>query len=154
MFALNVRVIFLIFFFSSAQSSPRPGLSPGHKHFFQPVRATPNQKMEAASSVQQKDKMAGGTPRKLRMSHSVGNGTWNVANFCRVGTGHFRSSGKQIWKSIWGEHKIIAWSYSAHIYAESVSNYSICVCGSKVNAGRNILFVYRPFKEKHIHVDS
>ena len=39
------------------------------------MTATPNQKMEAASSVQQKDKMAGGTPRKLCMSHSVGNGT-------------------------------------------------------------------------------
>ena len=30
-----------------------------------PVRATPNHKMEAASSVQQKDKMADGTPRRL-----------------------------------------------------------------------------------------
>ena len=106
------------------------------------MRATPNQKMEVASSVQQKDKMAGGTPRNLCMSHSVGNGTWNGANFCRVGTGHFRSSGEQNWKSIfWGKHKIIAWSYSAYICGESVSKYSICVCGSKVNTRRNILYI-------------
>ena len=34
------------------------------------MRATPNHKMEANSSVQQKDKMADGTPRRLCVSHS------------------------------------------------------------------------------------
>ena len=41
--------------------------------------------------------MADGTLRKLRMSHSPVNG----ADYCGEGTGHFRSSGEQIWKSIW-----------------------------------------------------
>ena len=35
-----------------------------------PVRATPNHKMEAASSVQQKDNMTDTSPRKLGVSHS------------------------------------------------------------------------------------
>ena len=39
-----------------------------------PVRATPNHKMEAASPVQQKDKMADGTPRRLCVSHSLSMG--------------------------------------------------------------------------------
>ena len=39
-----------------------------------PVRATPNHKMEATSSVQQKDKMADGTPRRLCVSHSLSMG--------------------------------------------------------------------------------
>ena len=38
------------------------------------VRATPNHKMEAASSLQQKDKMADGTPRRLCVSHSLSMG--------------------------------------------------------------------------------
>ena len=28
------------------------------------------------------------------------------ADFCGEGTGHFRSSGEQVWKSIWNEHKL------------------------------------------------
>ena len=39
-----------------------------------PVRATPNHKMEANSSVHQKDKMADGTPRRLCVSHSFSMG--------------------------------------------------------------------------------
>ena len=39
-------------------------------------------------SMSRKDKMADGTPRRLCMSHSPFSG----ANFCREGTGHFRSS--------------------------------------------------------------
>ena len=38
---------------------------------------------------------------------------FNRADFCVEGTGHFRSSGQQIQKSIRNEHKIISWSYCA-----------------------------------------
>ena len=69
-----------------------------------PVRATPNQ--EISSICVQEDKMADGTPRRLCVSHSPLNG----ADFCGEGTGHFRSSGELTRKSIWNEHKIIAWS--------------------------------------------
>ena len=64
--------------------------------------AKPNNKMEAASSVQKKDKMADRTPRRLCVSHSSSMGPI----FAEI-----RLSGEQIWKSIWNEHKIIAWSY-------------------------------------------
>ena len=40
-----------------------------------PVRATPNHKMEANSSVQQKDKKADGTPWRLCVSHSSSMGS-------------------------------------------------------------------------------
>ena len=50
-----------------------------------PMRAMPNRKMEAALSVQQKDKMVDRTPRGLCMSH-------------------FRSSGEQMYESIWNKH--------------------------------------------------
>ena len=69
-----------------------------------PVRATPNHKMEANSSVQQKDKKADGTPRRLCVSHSSSMGPISAEK----GTVHFRSSGELIWNSIWNEHKIIA----------------------------------------------
>ena len=52
-----------------------------------PVRATPNHKMEAASSVQQKDKMADGTPRRLCLSHSSTMGPIS-AERVRVISGH------------------------------------------------------------------
>ena len=51
--------------------------------------------------------MAAGTPRRLCLAHSPFNGAY----FCRAGTDHFRSSGEEIWKSIWNEQKVIAWSY-------------------------------------------
>ena len=60
-----------------------------------PMRAMANRKMEAALSVQQKDKMVDRTPRGLCMSHS---------NFCGEGVGHFRSSGEQMYESIWNKH--------------------------------------------------
>ena len=44
----------------------------------------------------------GQNPRKLCMSHSH----FNAANFCRDGTGHFRFSDKQTWKSIRNKHNI------------------------------------------------
>ena len=47
-------------------------------------------------SMSKKVKMAGGTPRRLCVSHSPFIG----ANFCGEGTGYFRSSGKHIWKLI------------------------------------------------------
>ena len=76
------------------------------------MRATPNQEIPLAMS--EKDKMADGTPWKLCVSHSPFNGD----DFCREGMGHFRSSGKQTWKSIWNEHKIIVWSHWPYIYVE------------------------------------
>jgi len=57
-------------------------------------------------SMSKKYKMKDVTPRRLCMSHFFFNGT----NFWREGTGDFRLSGEQIWKSIWNEHKIITWS--------------------------------------------
>ena len=59
-----------------------------------PVRATPNHKMEAASSVQQKDNMTDTTPRKLGVSHSSsmgpisarGDGSFQVRFGSRFGT--------------------------------------------------------------------
>ena len=52
-----------------------------------PVRATPNHKMEANSSVQRKDKMADGTPRRLCVSHSSSMGPIS-AERGRVISGH------------------------------------------------------------------
>ena len=57
--------------------------------------------------MSKKGKLVDGTPRRLCMSHSPFNG----AVFCGEGMGHFRSFSKLVWKSIWNEHKIIAWSY-------------------------------------------
>ena len=36
------------------------------------------------------------------------------------GSGHFRSSSERIWKSIWNEPKIIAWTYWPYIHAEGL----------------------------------
>jgi len=71
----------------------------------QPVRATPNQ--DFPSIMSKKDKMVGGTPKRLCVSHS----SFNGADFRGEGTVHFRSFGEQTWQSIWNEHKIIAWSH-------------------------------------------
>ena len=52
---------------------PPPSPLPSPNSFFfigRPVRATPNHKMEAASSVQQKDNITDRTPRRLCVSHS------------------------------------------------------------------------------------
>ena len=38
----------------------------------------------------------------------------NEADFCREGSSHFRS--EQIWKLIWNEPKIIAWSTLLALY--------------------------------------
>ena len=54
-------------------------------------------------SAQQKDKMVDGTPRRLCISYS----SFIGSNFCSKGTGHFRLSGKQIWKSIWTNTKLL-----------------------------------------------
>ena len=48
---------------------------------------------------------------------------FNGADFCGERTGHFRSSGEHIWKSIWNEHKIITWSIWPYIYAEWLLNF-------------------------------
>lgn len=55
--------------------------------------------MEATSSVQQKDKRADGTPRRLCLSHCL----FNRVDYCGKGTGHFWLSGKQLWKTIWNK---------------------------------------------------
>ena len=54
-------------------------------------------------SPSKKDKMVDGSTRGPCVFHSP----VNRVDFCREGTGHFRSSGEQIWKSIWNEHRII-----------------------------------------------
>ena len=80
-----------------------------------PVRAKPNQEMRSTFFLcQKKDKMADGHPWRLCVSHSPFKGS----DFCEERTGNFRASGKQIWKSVWNEHKIIAWSYWPYIYVE------------------------------------
>ena len=67
-----------------------------------PVRATPNHKMEAASSVQQKDKMADGTPswefrrRRLCVSHSLSMGPISAKR------GQARGGGGTLGISGWG----------------------------------------------------
>ena len=47
---------------------------------------------------------------RLTKNACVSHSPFNKADFCGKGTGHFRSSVEQIWKSIWNEHKIVAWS--------------------------------------------
>lgn len=49
--------------------------------------------------MQQKDKRADGTPRRLCLSHCL----FNRVDYCGKGTGHYWSSGKQLWKSIWNK---------------------------------------------------
>ena len=71
--------------------------------------------------MSKKYKMADVTPRRLCVSYFFFNGT----DFWREGAGYFMLSGEKIWKSIWNEHKIIAWSYWLYIYAEWLSKYSI-----------------------------
>lgn len=61
-----------------------------------------------------KNKMVDGAPRRLCKYHPSLNG----ADFCGEGMGHFRASGGQIWKLIWNEHKIVAWSYGSYIYTK------------------------------------
>ena len=75
-------------------------------------------------SMSKKDKMVDDAPRRLCKYHPHLNG----ANFCGEGTSHFRSSGGQIWKLIWNEQKIVAWSYGPYIYAKWLSKYSIRWC--------------------------
>ena len=80
------------FYLAHPPPPPPPELT--HSIFFigRPVRATPNHKMEAASSVQQKDNMTDRTPRRLCVSHSSSMGPIS-AERGRVMSG-------QIWKSI------------------------------------------------------
>ena len=57
-------------------------------------------------SMSKKEKMADGIPRRLCVS------PFNEADFCRSGRVILiKSSGEQIWKSIWNEHKVIAWRF-------------------------------------------
>ena len=72
-------------------------------------------------SMSKKDKVTDGNPGEFYVFHSP----FNEADFWAEGTGHFMWSGKQLWKSIWIEHKIIACSYWPHIYAQLLSKYSL-----------------------------
>ena len=51
---------------------------------------------ESRLCQKKKKKMVDRAARSLCISHS----RFNVADFCREGTGHFRSCGEQIWKSV------------------------------------------------------
>ena len=79
----------------------------------QPLRATPNEELPSIYGGRDSQK-AFRVPFLLQ---------WT--DFWREGAGYFMLSGEQIWKSIWNEHKIIAWSYWLYIYAEWLSKYSI-----------------------------
>ena len=64
-----------------------------------PVRAMPNQEMRSnilSVVIKGRDKMTEGYHRMLWVSHS--HISW--ADFSGEGSGHFKSSGEQIWKSI------------------------------------------------------
>ena len=62
-----------------------------------PARAIPNQEMRGNILCKvMKDKMAEGSPRRHWVSHSP----IIRADYSGEGTGHFKSSGEQIWKSI------------------------------------------------------
>ena len=79
-----------------------------------PVRATPNQEFPYPS-MSKTDKMAGGIPWGLCVSHSPFNG----ADFCGEGTANRFGS------PFWNELKIIAWIYWPYIYAKWLSKYTI-----------------------------
>ena len=63
------------------------------------MRATLNQDM--SRNCVKKDKIADGSPTRLCVSYS-----FNAADYCGKGTGYFRSSGEQKWKSNWSEQKL------------------------------------------------
>ena len=145
------------------------------------VRATPNHRMEAASSVQQKDKMADRTTRRLCVSHSFSMAPTSAERE-RVISGHLANRfGSRLGTNSKLLHGVNIKPISTpNNYLNTVfeSRYqlvrelqkqchptipkekaltrcnSLSACGSKVNTRKNILFVYRPVKEKHIHVDS
>ena len=60
-----------------------------------------------------KDKIADDSPTRRLVSHSP----FSWGRFLLEGDGYFRSSGEQIWKSIWNKHKITAWSYWPYIHS-------------------------------------
>ena len=79
--------------------------------FFIGMPVAPNYRI---GLLRRKKKMADGSPTRRCMSHSPFNG----ADFCEEGTGNSRSSGEQIWKSIWNEHKLLRGSYLPYIPSE------------------------------------
>ena len=64
------------------------------------VRATPNPKMEAALFVQEKDKMADGTPRRFWVSHSP----FKWGRFLRGGDRSFQVVWRTDLQVDWNEH--------------------------------------------------
>ena len=99
-----------------------------------PVRAMANQKMEATLTLQHKEKMVDGTPRRLCISYS----SFTGSNFCSKGTGDFRLSGKQIWKSIWTNtellQKVIGPISTPNDYLNTVFNDIVSLCESCRNS--------------------
>ena len=79
--------------------------------------------------------MADGTPRRLCESHSPFSG----ANFCGEGTGPFRSSGEQIWKSTRTNTKllggVIGPKFTPNDYLNTRTEYAIVDC-FKCNIGQ------------------
>ena len=71
----------------------------------------PNYRMGLLS--RKKDKIADDSPTRRLVSHSP----FSWGRFLLEGDGYFRSSGEQIWKSIWNKHKITAWSYWPYIHS-------------------------------------
>ena len=62
--------------------------------------------------MSKKDRMADRTPIPPSMGPIFGG----------EGKGHFRWSGKLVWKSIWNEHKIIAWSHWPYVTPNDYQN--------------------------------
>ena len=94
----------------------------------------PNKKMEATLTLQQKEKMVDGTPRRLCISYS----SFIGSNFCSKGTGHFRLSGEQIWKLIWTNTKLLQGVIdpisTPNDYLNTVFNDVVSLCESCRNS--------------------
>ena len=97
-------------------------------------RQCPIKKNVATLTLQHKEKMVEETPRRLCISYS----SFVGSNFCSKGTGHFRLSGKQIWKSIWTNTKllqgVIGPISAPNYYLNTVFNDFVSLCKSYRNS--------------------
>ena len=97
-------------------------------------RQCPIKKNVATLTLQHKEKMVEETPRRLCISYS----SFVGSNFCSKGTGHFRLSGKQIWKSIWTNTKllqgVIGPISAPNYYLNTVFNDVVSLCKSYRNS--------------------
>ena len=76
-----------------------------------------------------KDKIADGSPTRRWVSHSL----FSWGRFLLEGDGYFRSSGKQIWKSIWNTESlrgVIGPISTANDYLNAAFDVVISLCGS------------------------